>query len=126
MRLASALLAFGLCTALPAAAQTAAPAPETAANPYRELFTHWDGASEELLAAETGTARPAPAADTGLNAIPAYSPLEARSETDAVALGQRVGEVVRTGNCTEGERLAREAGDFALLRAVRAHCGRRR
>ena len=126
MRLASALLAFGLCAALPAAAQTAAPAPETPANPYRELFTHWDGASEEALAVETGTGQPAPAADAGLNAIPAYSPLTARSETEAVALGQRVGEVVRTGNCTEGERLARGAGDFALLRAVRAHCGRRR
>ena len=38
------------------------------------------------------------------------------------ALGERVGEIVRLGDCQEGERVAREAGDFALVEAVRAHC----
>ena len=40
-------------------------------------------------------------------------------------LGERVGEVVRLGDCEGGERMAREAGDFALVEAVRAHCGSR-
>jgi hypothetical protein len=128
MRRASVLLALGLFAAAPAAAQTSAPAPETPPNPYRELFTRWDGANREALEAEVGTAEPAAPSGPESNAIPAYSPLAPppRSEAEAVALGRRVGEVVRAGNCAQGERLAREAGDFALVRAVRAHCGGRR
>lgn len=38
------------------------------------------------------------------------------------ALGERVGEIVREGDCDDGERVARRAGDFALVQAVRAHC----
>ena len=38
------------------------------------------------------------------------------------ALGERVGEIVGLGDCAEGERVARAAGDFALVEAVRAHC----
>jgi hypothetical protein len=128
MRALSALLALGLCVAAPAAAQNAAPAPETPPNPYRDMFTRWDGANRESLEAEAGAAEPAAPSGPESNAIPAYSPLAPppRSEADAVALGRRVGEVVRAGNCAQGERIAREAGDFALVRAVRAHCGRRR
>ncbi len=37
-------------------------------------------------------------------------------------LGERVGEIVRLGDCEEGERLARAAGDFALVEAVRGYC----
>jgi hypothetical protein len=29
---------------------------------------------------------------------------------------------VRAGDCEEGERVARAAGDFPLVEAVRAHC----
>src|SRR5436190_20680504 len=128
MRFASALLAMGLFAAVPAVAQTAAPAPEPQANPYRDLFTRWDGANRESLEAETGTGEAAPMAEAqpDSNAIPAYSPLQPRSDDEAIALGRRVGEVVRSGNCTEGERMARQAGDFALVRAVRAHCRRAR
>jgi hypothetical protein len=127
MRALSALLALGLCTAAPAAAQTGAPAPETSANPYRNLFTRWDGVNRESLEAEASPAQQDAAPRPEGNAIPAYSPLAPlRSEAEAVALGRRVGEVVRAGNCAQGERIAREAGDFALVRAVRAHCGNRR
>jgi hypothetical protein len=124
MRLAFALLALGLFAAAPAAGQTAAPAPETPANPWRELFTRWDGANQEAMQAEAGAPQQDASARPEANAIPAYSPLVSRSEGEAVALGRRVGEVVRTGNCAEGERIARQAGDFALVRAVRAHCRR--
>jgi hypothetical protein len=125
MRAAFALLALGLLAAAPAAGQTGAPTPEPPANPYRDLFTRWDGANRDSLAAEANTAQPAPAPD-GDTSIPAYSPLVSRSRDEAVALGERVGAVVRTGNCAEGERIARAAGDFPLVRAVREHCRRPR
>lgn len=128
MRAVSALLALGLLSAAPAAAQDAAPAAvaATPANPYRDLFTRWDGVNRDSLTAETEaeTAQPAPAPESG--SIPAYSPLAPRSEEEAVALGRRVGEVVRAGDCAGGERMARQAGDLALVRAVREHCRRPR
>ena len=120
MRAASALLALALLAAAPAAGQSGAPAQPPPANPYRDLFTRWDGANRDSLEAEANRPQPAPAPDG--NAIPAYSPLVSRSQADAVALGERVGAVVRAGNCAEGERIAREAGDFPLVRAVREHC----
>ncbi|HEY9553342.1 hypothetical protein [Allosphingosinicella sp.] len=49
-------------------------------------------------------------------------PVQKRDRADAASLGQRVGEVVASGDCAIGERLAREAGDIPLARAVRAHC----
>jgi hypothetical protein len=122
MRAASALLALSLLAAAPAAAQggTPAPAAQPPANPFGELFTRWDGVNREAIEAEASPAQPEPAPQS--NAIPAYSPLDSRTHADAVALGQRVGQVVRAGDCAEGERIAREAGDFALVRAVREHC----
>ena len=127
MRALHALLALGLFTAAPVAAQGVAPpaAADAPANPYRDLFTRWDGANRESLEAEANIAQPAAAAPES-NAVPAYSPLQSRTEAEAIALGRRVGEVVRAGDCAEGERIAREAGDFALVRAVREHCGRPR
>jgi len=125
MRAVSALLALGLFTAAPAAGQGAQPAQTAeapAANPYRDLFTRWDGANRASLEAEAGTVDPAAPAEAQSNAVPAYSPLVGRSEEEAVALGRRVGEVVRGGDCAQGERIAREAGDLALVRAVREHC----
>ena len=124
MRAAPALLALGLFAAAPAAGQGNALRPEApAASPWQDLFMRWEGANREALDAEARTEQPAPRADPG-NAIPAYSPLVSRSEAEAVALGRRVGEVVRAGDCAGGERMAREAGDFALVRAVREHCRR--
>jgi hypothetical protein len=130
MRVAPALLALSLLSAAPAAGQSAAPAPAPAsdapANPYSGLFTRWDGANRDSLEAGEGMVEPAPAAEGQGNAVPAYSPLIGRSEEEAVALGRRVGEVVRAGDCAGGERMAREAGDLALVRAVREHCRRPR
>ena len=124
MRGAIALLALSLLAAAPAAGQGAAPPPaaEAPANPYRDLFPRWDGANRDSRAAEREAAPPAPPPESG--SIPAYSPLMPRSEEEAVALGRRVGEVVRAGDCAQGERLARAAGDLALVRAVREHCRR--
>jgi hypothetical protein len=125
MRPAPVILALALLGAAPAAGQTGAPAPQppAPANPYQGLFTPWHGANREALEAEASAPQPAPEPDSG--SIPASSPLVPRSQAEAVALGERVGAVVRTGDCAEGERIAREAGDFALVRAVREHCRRR-
>jgi hypothetical protein len=125
MRRRVALLALGLLAAAPAAGQSVTPAPaapEAPANPWRDLFTRWDGVNRESLAAESEPAPPATA--PGGNSIPAFSPLSPppRAADEAVALGRRVGEVVRAGDCAQGERIAREAGDLALVRAVREHC----
>ncbi len=94
-----------IASALAAAAPAPAPA---ATRDYSSLFTHWSTANGDSLHAEA--ARQAPAAPSG--------PLRAGSPE----LGTRVGEIVRAGDCEEGERVARAAGDFPLVDAVRAHC----
>lgn len=127
MRPAAAFLALSLFTAAPAAGQGNAPAPAAEAepaNPYQELFTSWDGVNREAM--DTEAAAPQAAPEPESNAIPAWSPLQRRTQAEAVALGERVGQVVRAGDCAEGERIAREAGDFALVRAVVEHCDRPR
>jgi hypothetical protein len=89
----------------------ASAAPEQPAAPgggFSGLWTRWSGVNAESLQAETARAAPAPSEG-------AYRP-------GSPELGARVGEEVRGGNCIEGERLARAAGDFPLLEAVRAHC----
>ena len=100
-------------------APTAALAQQAAAQPnFSGLFTSWSGTSRESLRAETEARRPAPEA----GAVPAASPLQGPGRNQAVALGERVAEVVRQGDCAEGERIAREAGDFPLVDAVRDYC----
>ena len=96
------IIASALASAAPP--PPAAPVPD----PYAGLFTSWTGANQEALRAEAS--RAAPAAPAG--------PLRAGTPE----LGARVGEIVRAGDCEEGERVARAAGDFPLVDAVRAHC----
>ena len=88
---------------------SAVPGPANSGNQgYSGMWTRWSGVNNEAMHAEA--ARQAPAAPAG--------PLRAGSPE----LGARVGEIVRTGDCEEGERVARAAGDFPLVDAVRAHC----
>jgi hypothetical protein len=88
---------------------SAAPAPAAAPDPgFANLWTSWRGVNGEALRAEARTAAPSPS----------VGPLRAGS----AELGQRVGEIVRAGDCEEGERVARAAGDFPLVEAVRSHC----
>ena len=105
-----------LALASPALAQSIAPPQSPSPSGFSSLFTSWSDTARESLRAETEAARP-PAA----GAIPASTGLQ-RGQADAVALGERVADFVRRGDCEEGERIAREAGDFALVRAVRGHC----
>lgn len=116
MRAKSALFALCFMLVAPAFAQ-GAPAPQPAAPEFSGMFTPWSGVSRDSLRAET--APRAPASPTG--AVPA-STAARRTQGEAVALGERVAEAVRAGDCAEGERMARAAGDFPLVAAVRDYC----
>jgi hypothetical protein len=118
---------FAVVAAAPAAASQpllAQPAVSQAATPadararFQGLFVDWGAASRQSIAAEREAA-----------ARPAYSPDAAAAASSAamaapgsVALGERVGDIVALGDCAEGERVARTAGDFALVAAVRDYC----
>lgn len=81
---------------------------------FEGMFTDWRGANRASAEAEReALARPAIVQQAAAPA--AYAP-------GSPALGQRVGEIVALGDCNEGERVARTAGDFALVAAVREHC----
>jgi hypothetical protein len=97
------LLAAALAAAAPAQ-QPAVPGQQG----FSGLWTQWNNANSASLQAEVRRQQaPAPS-----------GPLRAGSPE----LGARVGEIVRAGDCEEGERVARAAGDFPLVEAVRAHC----
>jgi len=92
-------LFFGL---LPAAAAAQAPAQGVDS---RGLWSDWrrvNAASLEAEARREGESR--------------------RTITAARSLGERVGELVASGDCEGGERMALEAGDFPLVEAVRDFC----
>lgn len=77
---------------------------------FGPIFTDWRSVNREAMEREQTAEQERQA--------PAVPVAQARE------LGARVGELVASGDCEGGERLAREAGDFPLLRAVRAHCRR--
>ena len=99
------LLALAASMAQPAAAP---PPPESSR--FGVLFTDWRSANSQALEQEQSR-------NAAANA-------PARTVAQAEALGDRVGRIVAEGACEEGERIAREAGDFALVRAVQNHCRR--
>lgn len=107
------LIAAAIAQPVPQAAPstTAVPA-EAQENRFGSLFIDWRAAGEEALAREQAR----------LDDLAAADPAPQRR---ARALGDQVGEMVALGDCDGGERLARDAGDQDLVRAVQAHCRRR-
>jgi hypothetical protein len=98
--------------AQPAAAATPAAPPERAR--FQGLFVDWSSANRQSIDTERAAAeRPAP---------PSATQQASAAAAGSVALGERVGDIVALGDCAEGERVARNAGDFALVAAVRQHC----
>ena len=85
---------------------------------FEGLWTGWNAASRDAARSEAAAARQEREA---LAAADARRLAERR--VDGIALGERVGEIVRLGDCEEGERIALAARDFALVQAVRRHCG---
>ena len=105
------LLLILAAPALIAAADPPPPAGSDARARFQGLFVDWSSANRHSIEAERRGQSPQ-AVEAAATGTPAGSR----------ALGERVGEVVATGDCAEGERLARAAGDFALVAAVREHC----
>lgn len=94
-----------LLLALLAGAAAEPPRAET-----RGPFLDWGTLSRQSVEAEKAQAA---------TVAPAVDP-DARAK--AATLGERVGQIVAAGDCAEGERQARAAGDVALARAVRDYC----
>lgn len=113
----SLLAAFVLVSLAAAPAAASGPGAD-ARGRFSSLFVDWNAASRQSIEAEREQAtRPAP------------EPVATASAHVAVAgsraLGERVGDIVALGDCADGERVARAAGDFALVAAVRDYCNAR-
>ena len=116
-RLKSILVSLALAapsTALGHDAPAARPASD-----FSRLWTGWSSVNREAMSTETEAMR-----RVRQDVATADAERLRQLQSQGRALGERVGEIVRLGDCDEGERVAREAGDFALVEAVRAHCGR--
>ena len=86
---------------VPTAAIAAAPASAPASS---NLWIDWNELSRRASAAQVQPSAPTV------------------SETEARALGDRVGRMVAAGDCRGGEKVAMDAGDSKLVQAVRAYC----
>ena len=110
--LLAALTLYSLAAAPAAAVE---PSAETRAR-FGSMFVDWNAASRQSIETERREAarpqpEPAPVATAAAMTVPGSR-----------ALGERVGDIVALGDCAEGERVARTAGDFALVAAVRNYC----
>ena len=102
-------------------AESPAPAVAPASPRFSGLFVSWSAAARQALANEAAErARQ----ESEAAAAAASAQADRASQEQGRLLGERVGEVVRGGDCAGGELMAREAGDFALVQAVRDHCSR--
>lgn len=110
------LAALSLLAAPAAASQ---PASDSRAR-FGSLFVDWNAASRESIEAEREQATRAPQ-----QPAPVATASAAVAVPGSRALGERVGDIVALGDCAEGERVARAAGDFALVAAVRDYCNAR-
>lgn len=116
-------LSFALVAPLPAHAAGAPPAAQApaatapAASDFSSLWTGWGRVNREAMITETEAAQ-----RVREDVATADAARLRQLQNQGRALGERVGEIVRLGDCAEGERVARAAGDFALVEAVRAHC----
>lgn len=109
-----ALILAAAIAAVPAAAGTA-PAGSKPPPRFQGLFVDWSNANKQSIEAERRTV-PASRIEAGAHVRAAGTVPGSRS------LGERVGEIVAAGDCSEGERVARAVGDFSLVAAVREHC----
>jgi hypothetical protein len=111
----------GFCLALLAPSLAlASDAPPSAPPPpqdFSALWTGWSGLNREAMTVETDAVR-----RVREDVATADAERLRQLRNQGRALGEQVGEIVRLGDCEEGERVARAAGDFALVEAVLAHC----
>jgi hypothetical protein len=109
------LVSLALVAPAPAFAQASGAA--SAPSDFQRLWTGWSSVNREAMTTETDAVQ-------RLRHEIATADAEhlRRLGNQGRALGERVGEIVRLGDCEDGERVARQAGDFALVEAVRGHC----
>ena len=110
---------FCLALAAPSLAVAAPDAPAAPNSDFSRLWTGWGSVNREAMTVETDAMRRV-RQDVATADAERLRLLQGQGR----ALGERVGEIVRLGDCADGERVAREAGDFPLVEAVRAHCAR--
>jgi hypothetical protein len=101
------------------AAQTA-PAPPTRSQ-FDALWTPWAVTNRQAQRNENDAVQ-----QVRRDLATADAVRQAQLRDQGRALGERVGEIVRGGDCDDGERTARRAGDFALVEAVRDYCRQHR
>ena len=111
----TALLCLVLMAPTPALAQ--ASVASSSGSDFTRLWTGWRSINRDAMATESDAVQ-----RVRQDVASADAERLRQLQSQGRALGERVGEIVRLGDCAEGERVAREAGDFALVEAVRAHC----
>jgi hypothetical protein len=111
------LIALALMTPSAALAQVNSAA--STAPDFRQLWTGWSRVNGEAMTTETRSIE-----QVRQDVATADAARLRQLGNQGRALGERVGEIVRLGDCEDGERVARQAGDFALVEAVREHCRR--
>ena len=106
-----------IALAAPSAAFAQASPAVSAPTDFQRLWTGWTSVNRDAMTTETDAMQ-------RLRRDIATADAEHLRQlgNQGRALGERVGEIVRTGECEDGERVARQAGDFALVEAVRGHC----
>jgi len=113
-----AMRSLGFCLALLApSAALAQAAPAAGASDFQRMWTGWRAANAASLSVERVSVE-----RVRQDVATADAARMHQLRNQGRALGERVGEIVRLGDCAEGERVARAAGDFALVQAVRSHC----
>ena len=84
---------------------------------FDTLWTGWNGANQDSMRTESEAIQ---RLRHELATAEAARRRQLRGEGQE--LGTRVGMIVSEGDCEDGERIARAAGDFALVEAVRNYC----
>ncbi len=110
------MLALALLAPAMLAAQPTAPRGQ-----FDSMWTSWSGTNRQAMLQENEAIE-----RVRRDVATADAARQAALRNQGRALGERVGEIVRGGDCEDGERVAREAGDFALVEAVREYCRQRR
>ncbi len=108
------IAAFCLSSAATAGSASLGGAPKNGTR-FNDVWTNWSAVNRGSLDAEL----------VGASAKGLRNPVgesSAHLKAGSPELGAHVGEIVAAGDCSEGERLARAAGDFPLLAAVRDYC----
>ena len=109
--------AFCIALVAPSMALAQVGATASTATDFSRLWTGWGNVNRQAMRTETDAIR-----EVRHDVATADAGRLGQLREQGRALGERVGEIVRLGDCAEGERVAREARDFALVEAVRAYC----